>query len=78
MSLLSHSIPAPLKKALAPCPAQMWEEGAGEKGWQMCCIRRGRDAQIPGWPGSQALGPGSGMGPTGPCFSSLAGLQQSA
>ena len=30
MLLLSHFIPAPLKKSLALCPAQMWEEGARE------------------------------------------------
>lgn len=39
---------------------------------------RERDVEIPAGPGSHALGLGSGMGPTGPCFSGLTGLQQSA
>lgn len=46
--VLSHFVPAPLiRKSLAPCPAQMWEEGAWEWGWETGCCREGEGSRFP-------------------------------
>lgn len=34
-------------EGLAPCPAQMWEEEALQKGWETCGFCQGTGAAIP-------------------------------
>lgn len=81
MSLLSHSVPVPLKKALAPCPAQMWEEGAREKGWRVTWLHP-RDGGMPRSQGGWAAQASWGQVRNGPhrpllfwpCWSAAVGL----